>query len=57
MKYEFHVGDYVELKDGRYGYITEIFCSFMIVIVYTVMILTASANMILLIRTKVRLSL
>lgn len=27
MKYEFHVGDYVELKDGRYGYITEIFCS------------------------------
>ena len=24
MKYEFHVGDYVELKDGRYGYITEI---------------------------------
>ena len=27
MKYEFHVGDYVELKDGRYGYITEIFRS------------------------------
>lgn len=27
MKYEFHVGDYVELKDGRYGYITEIFYS------------------------------
>lgn len=27
MKYEFHIGDYVELKDGRYGYITEIFCS------------------------------
>lgn len=27
MKYKFHVGDYVELKDGRYGYITEIFCS------------------------------
>ena len=27
MKYEFHVGDYVELKDGRYGYITEILCS------------------------------
>ena len=27
MKYEFHVGDYVELKDGRYGYITEIFSS------------------------------
>lgn len=24
MKYKFHVGDYVELKDGRYGYITEI---------------------------------
>ena len=24
MKYEFHVGDYVEKKDGRYGYITEI---------------------------------
>lgn len=24
MKYEFHVGDYVELKNGRYGYITEI---------------------------------
>ena len=27
MKYKFHVGDYVELKDGRYGYITEILCS------------------------------
>lgn len=27
MKYKFHVGDYVELKDGRYGYITEIFGS------------------------------
>ena len=27
MKYKFHVGDYVELKDGRYGYITEIFSS------------------------------
>ena len=27
MKYEFHVGDYVELKDGRHGYITEILCS------------------------------
>ena len=27
MKYKFHVGDYVELKDGRYGYITEIFWS------------------------------
>ena len=24
MKYEFHVGDYVEMKNGRYGYITEI---------------------------------
>lgn len=24
MKYKFHVGDYVEMKDGRYGYITEI---------------------------------
>ena len=24
MKYKFYVGDYVELKDGRYGYITEI---------------------------------
>ena len=24
MKYEFHVGDYVETKDGRVGYITEI---------------------------------
>ena len=27
MKYKFHVGDYVELKDGRYGYITEILYS------------------------------
>ena len=27
MKYKFHVGDYVELKDGRYGYIAEIQCS------------------------------
>lgn len=27
MKYKFHVGDYVELKDGRYGYIAEILCS------------------------------
>ena len=24
MKYEFHVGDYVETKDGRIGYITKI---------------------------------
>ena len=24
MKYEFHVGDYVETKDGRVGYITKI---------------------------------
>ena len=24
MKYEFHVGDYVETKDGRVGYITNI---------------------------------
>ena len=24
MKYKFHVGDYVEMKNGRYGYITEI---------------------------------
>ena len=27
MKYKFHVGDYVEMKDGRYGYITEIYRS------------------------------
>lgn len=27
MKYKFHVGDYVELKDGRCGYIAEIQCS------------------------------
>ena len=25
MKYEFHVGDYVETKDGRVGYIKNIF--------------------------------
>lgn len=24
MKYEFHVGDYVETKDGRVGYITQV---------------------------------
>ena len=24
MKYEFHIGDYVETKDGRIGYITKI---------------------------------
>ena len=24
MKYEFHVGDYVETKDGKVGYITKI---------------------------------
>ena len=24
MKYEFHVGDYVETKDGRIGYITQV---------------------------------
>ena len=24
MKYEFHVGDYVETKDGKIGYITKI---------------------------------
>ena len=27
MKYEFHVGDYVETKDGRVGYIKNIFPS------------------------------
>ena len=27
MKYEFHVGDYVETKDGRIGYIKNIFPS------------------------------
>ena len=27
MKYKFHVGDYVEMKNGRYGYITEIYRS------------------------------
>ena len=27
MKYEFHVGDYVEMKNGRYGYITGIYRS------------------------------
>lgn len=25
MKYEFHVGDYVETKDGKVGYIKDIF--------------------------------
>lgn len=24
MKYEFHIGDYVETKDGRVGYITQV---------------------------------
>ena len=24
MKYEFYVGDYVETKDGKIGYITEV---------------------------------
>ncbi len=24
MKYEFHVGDYVETKDGKVGYITQV---------------------------------
>ena len=27
MKYEFHIGDYVETKDGRIGYIKNIFPS------------------------------
>lgn len=29
MKYEFHVGDYVETKDGRVGYITKINFTYM----------------------------